>query len=296
MTADVGASHTQADATGRIARDVRCIHCGYNLRSLLAEQVCPECNLPVRESLRGDLLQFSDPAWLARLISGMGWIVFACILSMAQDWGLPGIIPWLRLSGRSVILVVFRAFEVAIGSAQVVGVWKITSQEPRPLDAQRWPGLRTIARSLLVAAIAIDLSRAVLMTLAIKWIILLGIGPLLRMDPILRIVTGMISAAGWIMLFVYLVRLARRLPARGLVRLTWVACVLATVSNCLLIFREILNFWANSTTSSGTATSIVATLTWLSPISFLGSAGASLLLATVAGIYRHGLRKTLRQA
>lgn len=41
----------QVDANGKISKDFQCVECGYNLRTLDASGVCPECNKLVRESL-----------------------------------------------------------------------------------------------------------------------------------------------------------------------------------------------------------------------------------------------------
>ncbi len=53
---------TPPDTAIRIARDVSCLTCGYNLRSLLPDQTCPECGAAVAESLRGDQLRSSGSA------------------------------------------------------------------------------------------------------------------------------------------------------------------------------------------------------------------------------------------
>lgn len=47
-----------------------CRRCGYELKGLPMKGQCPECALPVARSLRGNLLEYSDPAYLGRLASG----------------------------------------------------------------------------------------------------------------------------------------------------------------------------------------------------------------------------------
>lgn len=51
--------------------DIPCINCSYNLRGLIPELSCPECGIPICESLRGDLLRFSDPRLIRRLQLGV---------------------------------------------------------------------------------------------------------------------------------------------------------------------------------------------------------------------------------
>lgn len=51
------------------ARDLPCIHCSYNLRSLAISALCPECGKPARDSL--DSLHAANPRDLARLRLGL---------------------------------------------------------------------------------------------------------------------------------------------------------------------------------------------------------------------------------
>ncbi len=55
----------------RIATDLPCLKCGYNLRTLPLAGRCPECGVPVERTMRGDLLRFSDPKWVAGLSGGV---------------------------------------------------------------------------------------------------------------------------------------------------------------------------------------------------------------------------------
>ena len=57
---------------GEVVLDDRpCLACGYNLRSLPTTGKCPECGAPVERSLRGVLLRYSSPTYLARLRRGI---------------------------------------------------------------------------------------------------------------------------------------------------------------------------------------------------------------------------------
>src|SRR5688572_22545768 len=112
---------------GTVAESVACRRCGYDLRTLGAGGNCPECNTPVRASLRGDQLWFADPRWIARVARG------------AELFALGGI------GGFVVVLVssIGRSFQpqsivqtglfVAAGLI-VVGSWLITSPDPSGVD------------------------------------------------------------------------------------------------------------------------------------------------------------------
>ena len=71
------------DDQGRLACDVVCRACGYNLRGQAVSGSCPECGLEVETSARGDRLAFSDPDWLAKLSKGMKFQIVAIFLGIA---------------------------------------------------------------------------------------------------------------------------------------------------------------------------------------------------------------------
>jgi hypothetical protein len=57
---------------GEVVLDDRpCLTCGYNVRSLPTAGKCPECGAPVANSLRGVLLRYSAPDYVARLRRGI---------------------------------------------------------------------------------------------------------------------------------------------------------------------------------------------------------------------------------
>ncbi|MEX0776195.1 MAG: hypothetical protein WD042_10850 [Phycisphaeraceae bacterium] len=54
----------------RIERDVPCISCGYNLRTLDLRADCPECGQCILDSLHAAVI-IGDPAWVRRLVRAM---------------------------------------------------------------------------------------------------------------------------------------------------------------------------------------------------------------------------------
>ncbi len=67
--------NVRLDEMGRIAQDLDCVRCGYNLRGLEPRASCPECDEAVARALRGELLRFADPAWVTSLSAGVVWLV-----------------------------------------------------------------------------------------------------------------------------------------------------------------------------------------------------------------------------
>lgn len=71
------------DDAGRVAVELPCRACGYDLRMLHAGADCPECGQTVYFSLVGDLLRFGDADWLSTVARGALWslnIVVAAFL------------------------------------------------------------------------------------------------------------------------------------------------------------------------------------------------------------------------
>jgi hypothetical protein len=65
------------DADGRVAMDAQCVSCGYNLRTLKVEALCPECAQPVAYSIQGYFLRFASPRWIKGLARGTALVLIA---------------------------------------------------------------------------------------------------------------------------------------------------------------------------------------------------------------------------
>ena len=64
------AASEAVDDQGRLIEDIGCRRCGYNLRSLETDAVCPECGAAVAISIHGYYLRFAPLAWVRRLALG----------------------------------------------------------------------------------------------------------------------------------------------------------------------------------------------------------------------------------
>ena len=143
-------------ATLTVAADVACIKCEYDLRSLKADGLCPECGAAVVESLRSDALWLADREWLGTVRNGfalltanvLGLIVLAVLIGLCliADRGSEVVI----LSGllQGVLAALMIVGSVAIVVALIVGLICVISDEPeyRSLPS----GIRRL-RSLLQA-------------------------------------------------------------------------------------------------------------------------------------------------
>ncbi len=192
------------DEQGRVAADVACRRCGYNLRGLPAARACPECRTPVERSLRSDLLANSDPAWVRRIASGVLVLQF----SAGAVWALSAwqVCAWLLVQSPFLRALTFAAW-AAVWGASLLGAWLATARDPAagpepPGSARR--AVRGFAAAIFVLRPATDLIVAAGGAVPGAW----ALGG------------AALAIAGYLSLLVYLRELARRLPDPDLERLT----------------------------------------------------------------------------
>jgi hypothetical protein len=150
---DAGLPEPALDEAGRLTDEVSCRHCGYNLRGLPVDQPCPECTTPVGRSVRGDMLRFSDPAWVECLARGARIYVLAIVIgfvlglilggSIAAMLAISGSIPALALIASAVVVLFVTAL-------QIWAYWMITTPDPGRDESSRPITVRAIARYGLI--------------------------------------------------------------------------------------------------------------------------------------------------
>jgi hypothetical protein len=135
-------THSSNQSEPVVTAAARCGRCGYALRGLSADGVCPECGTALKDSLRGALLRYADPDWLHQILRGLRWVqvgrrVFAC--------GLVGLLG-LVLTGLFVVqanvdTALEARFEAALAVGSIllaltpfvigIGLWMLSAPEPR---------------------------------------------------------------------------------------------------------------------------------------------------------------------
>jgi hypothetical protein len=81
----------------RVPDDRPCLVCGYNLRSIAVSGHCPECGTPVERSLRGILLRYSAPDYVAMLRRGITLVEASLFLQIVV--GIVGVVVMFAIMG-----------------------------------------------------------------------------------------------------------------------------------------------------------------------------------------------------
>jgi hypothetical protein len=133
--------------------DRPCIRCGYSLRGLHAEMLCPECGLTVGESLKGDLLRHCDPGYLAQLARGVRWVLLSVIATIVGGIGLLALMIALDLTGGHWLDFGLRLYGGGCVTAFGLGWWWLTERDQGRLGEDAGERVRRLARGGVVALV-----------------------------------------------------------------------------------------------------------------------------------------------
>jgi hypothetical protein len=180
-----------------VAGDLSCRRCSYNLRTLLATGVCPECGTPVALSMSPDRLRFADPEWLGTVRRGNWVLVAGLVASIFLGYVR---FPWLGLPVRtSDPLFNFASFVLI-----AVGSFFLTVPDPSESADSGVHSLRWAARVLVGMTAGVWLA----IRLVISFWSPVPIAPLM----ILNTLSDLFYAAFYLALLRYLGRIIRRVP------------------------------------------------------------------------------------
>jgi len=247
---------SDSDSASVIERDTRCRRCGYNLRGLAREGLCPECAAPVSVCARQDFLCFAEPRYVAKLARGDRWIsrgltlAVVALLLLVVGFVLVIVSPPMGPM-EDVIAQVWGTSYALLATCGVLifltGVWLITSGEPGVSAGWRRDRARKLVRwGLFVGALSFGFE---------SWL-------LLRTPPVAVAVAVMLvsfgcsvfGVVGLTAYFHYVRDVAARIPDRRLAaRAATLAWNLALVTGILVLIGAItrIGAWAPTLLSSG---------------------------------------------
>lgn len=258
-----------SETVKQIQDDLYCVHCAYNLRTLLTVGKCPECGFSVADSLDKNWLRNADPAWLKRMGLGatcvMAWLILAFICEL------------FYLSPLNTLAEV-----LAFG-----GVWLLTSPREQSILMGESQVLRKVIRILYSAGLAGSL------------VISLAIFPgFPAMDSIADAVAGPLLVnmlVSFILLLVYLQRFALQTPESALTWLTMVAVGGLLACGGILGFIFLLAVLLGRTNKGwDTGTPLGAIVGLLLPLVMFGFAVLWIWSVVLFGMYRGKFRSILK--
>ncbi len=258
--------------------DVACIQCGYNLRGLSPDGVCPECACTIERSLRGPWLRYADARWLRRLrvgtllllIHAILWIVTAAT-AMVAVWLLSTYWGWLRYTFLP-LLCLF-----------IAGLLAITAKEPIFALTNEPSALRKILRGaalLLPVVYLVDWAGEYFVTAATA-----------------DATASSVLSALWIVAncgaLALLGRLASRIPSRSLAKATTAAIWAYAVAGGLSI---VVSCYLTLRLASSSGTLLPSAVYPISNCLYFGRAAINVWIAVLLFLYYRGLKAELAKA
>ena len=189
-----------------------CLRCGYDLRGLDARSVCPECGMPVVNSLRGRYLRYSDPAFLTMLSVGSRLVVAAFVLLLI-GWAWAVVTRAVGVFWLGPVSLASAALGLGASLCGLAGWWLISAPDPALRGHDPADRTRSVLRvSLTVMAAAVMLRH-------FGGMIPVAAGGMFSNIARTGFLLG--TLAGLIKFFAamsYLARLARRIPDEDLAK------------------------------------------------------------------------------
>lgn len=232
------------DAAGNLTESRACVRCGYSLCGLPFDGACPECGCPVKRSFMGDLLEYSDPGYVAGLHRGCVAVMWGIGLSIAA-WVV--VLGWTVLSpsarggaGMSFQGMVIVVAMIALLGAAIAawGYWQFARADPSQLTVNKGEWVRHLLRACVIADLAAQGALTVMVGAPFSTFGLTGLFVPVLIIKAVAIVTLFYAATG------YARWLAARIPdakARDSARqLQWSGPILVALVACFFVFGLII--------------------------------------------------------
>lgn len=206
---DIPIEHAgSADASAFVQDDIACRKCAYNLRGLSLAGRCPECGSPVGVSVQGNLLRYSDPAWIDALAKGLWITLWAIVASLFSN--LLGVGLEATLGDRGGILA-----SILLLGASAVGFWGaflLTTPDPSGDDDAGGFNARRFVRVTLLIGLGAGVIATIGKHAGVPSQVMVGVAAIAGLG-------SLIGLAGEFARYVLLERLALRVPAPDLAKL-----------------------------------------------------------------------------
>ncbi|MEM1354048.1 MAG: hypothetical protein AAGC44_00485 [Planctomycetota bacterium] len=203
-----------------IDQDLFCAGCSYNLRGLSPLGRCPECGVPIADSLDARMLPGASHAWIQRVRMGAILGALACFNTVALPFfGCAlAVFSMNSTSGREPITAYIFLLAL-IGLLVLAGfaAWQLTSTDPSASDQYDRPALTQVCRWTLILCLPLlGLPLIVNLILGLAWSVS---WPWVGLVSFWSVIFGLASLATGLWSLNLLIRsLAQRLGDRSLAR------------------------------------------------------------------------------
>ena len=154
--APVAAPPVRLDDQGRLAEDVFCHNCDYNLRGLPRDGRCPECGEAIEPSLAPTCLRYSEPRWLRKLVAGAVLVLASAVVDTVLI-----VVRVYFLRFWSPAQFPLYCAQLAASLVAFLGFWKVTAPEPGDTETSGFTA-RYVLRMFAVLAVSLRLSTLIL--------------------------------------------------------------------------------------------------------------------------------------
>ena len=221
--------------------DTPCVICGYNLRGLTVDKVCPECGSAIGRSIHGNMLRYADPKWLGSVLLGVRLTLWNILATIAL---VLAVIIFMQFLGLSQVYLIAPA--IAVAALSLLAAFMITTQEPKIAMEEDTVTLRRVVRVCAAAAFPGDCLDPFSELLPDSLVVDVVAG-----------VTGLLAVVACFGMFVYLRRFALRIPNRKLARSTkrcmWGLIITMAAGAVLGLLAAILGSFTGGTSGVGPA-------------------------------------------
>jgi hypothetical protein len=222
-----------------IADNRPCIKCSYNLLGLPGTGNCPECGTSVERSLRGDLLRYASPEYVAKLHRGAFYVqagIIASVLLIAASiaFAIAG-----SVAGGTLVTLVLGLVPAALS---VFGWWLLSDADPGQLSSNKGELPRKLIRAAVVTNCVITLINVVVRILGSMGATPAASTGSMGTVHVLSLVIGVVGLVATLVQYfasmLYIAWIGPRLPSLRVVKrartMLWLGPVLYTVG--LLLF------------------------------------------------------------
>jgi hypothetical protein len=145
-----------SDSVSMVAGACSCVHCSYELRGLPITGQCPECGLPIADSLKGFLLQHAAPEYIKKITGGLSLVLNMILLMVASFIAMifvaSVLLPTTALTGRSFQFIAqLVMFLISIGSA--LGYYRFSEPDPGYAVTEQPNAARSVLRITVIVSV-----------------------------------------------------------------------------------------------------------------------------------------------